>query len=232
LPVPLHATLIIPVLNEADTIRPFLHDLQQWRDAGHEIILVDGGSADETVALAQSLCHKLVECPAGRGRQMNAGAAVAGGEVLVFLHADTRLPADAPQHLQAFVDSEAAWGRFDVRLSGDRNLYRVIAWFMNQRSRLTGIATGDQAMFVRRAMFTEVGGFEMLPLMEDVALSRRLRKLSRPYCVSSRVITDSRRWEHHGAWRTIALMWWLRWRFWRGDDADTLAQLYHTQRKE
>lgn len=225
--VPLHATLIIPVLNEAETIRPFLLNLQQWRDAGHEIIVADGGSRDETVALATTLCHKLVEAPAGRARQMNAGAAVAGGEVLVFLHADTQLPVDAVQQLQHFVDSEAAWGRFDVRLTGNRKLYRVVGWFMNQRSRLTGIATGDQAMFVRRAMFTEVGGFELLPLMEDIALSRQLRKLSRPYRIASNVITDSRRWEQNGAWRTIALMWWLRWRFWRGDDAAVLAQRYY-----
>ncbi len=225
--VPLHVSFIVPVLNEAESVRMALNDLQGWREEGHEVIVVDGGSDDATVEQARSLCDRLVESPRGRSHQMNAGAAVAGGEVLVFLHADTRLPLDALEHLQRFVDSPAAWGRFDVRLSGDRVLLRVIGHAMNLRSRITGIATGDQAMFVRRAIFEEVGGFETVPLMEDIALSRRLLPLSKPFCVSSRAVTDSRRWEKHGILRTILLMWQLRFRYWRGEDPVHLARLYY-----
>ncbi|TBW56659.1 glycosyltransferase [Marinobacter halodurans] len=225
--VPLHVSFVLPVLNEAEGIVVALNDLQGWRDQGHEVIVVDGGSSDATRDLAEPLCDQLVSSPRGRANQMNAGAALAGGEVLVFLHADSRLPLDALHQLQQFVDSPEAWGRFDVRLSGERLVFRVIGWFMNQRSRVTGIATGDQAMFVRRVIFQEVGGFESLPLMEDIALSRRLLALSRPYCVRSRVTTDSRRWEQKGVFRTMLLMWQLRWRYWRGEDPLKLAEVYY-----
>lgn len=225
--VPLHVSIIMPVLDEAASIVSTLDDLRGWRELGHEVIVVDGGSEDGTIALATPLCDRIIQAPKGRANQMNAGAAVAGGEVLVFLHADTRLPQDALAHLQRFVDSPAAWGRFDVRLSGGKWVYHVIGGLINLRSRLTGICTGDQAIFVRRAMFQEVGGFEPLPLMEDIALSRRLLGLSRPYCVSSQVLTDSRRWEKHGPWKTILLMWRLRWRYWRGEDPAALAKVYY-----
>lgn len=225
--VPLHLSIIVPVLNEADAIVPMLRGLQRWREQAHEVIVVDGGSTDDTAMLAAPYCDRVITASKGRASQMNAGAAMAGGEVLVFVHADTQLPGDATEHLQRFVDSPAAWGRFDVRLSGERLLFRTIAWFMNQRSRLTGIATGDQAIFVRRLIFEEVGGFEPLPLMEDVALSRRLLALSKPYCVPSKVITDSRRWEQVGPWKTILLMWRLRWRYWRGEDPMTLVEAYY-----
>ncbi|WP_227545893.1 TIGR04283 family arsenosugar biosynthesis glycosyltransferase [Marinobacter fonticola] len=225
--VPLHVSFVVPVLNESVSIAAALEGLQAWREAGHEVIVVDGGSQDNTISLAEPLCDRVVQAPKGRASQMNAGAAFAGGEVLVFLHADTHLPSDGIENLQRFVDSPAAWGRFDVRLSGDRWLYRLIGELMNARSRLTGICTGDQAIFVRRAMFQEVGGFEPLPLMEDVALSRRLLGLSRPYCISSQALTDSRRWEKHGPWKTILLMWRLRWRYWRGEDPATLARIYY-----
>lgn len=225
--VPLHVSFIVPVLNEAASIVVALGDLQGWREIGHEVIVVDGGSTDDTVALAMPFCDQVIQSPKGRASQMNAGAAVAGGEVLVFLHADTRLPLDALEHLQRFVDSPATWGRFNVRLSGDKWIYRVIGDLMNLRSRLTGMCTGDQAMFVRRAMFQEVGGFEPLPLMEDIALSHRLLALSRPYCVASQVVTDSRRWEKHGPWKTILMMWRLRWRYWRGEDPASLAKVYY-----
>ncbi|BES70885.1 TIGR04283 family arsenosugar biosynthesis glycosyltransferase [Marinobacter nanhaiticus D15-8W] len=225
--VPLHVSFIVPVLNEAASIVVALGDLQGWREIGHEVIVVDGGSTDDTVALATPFCDQVIQASKGRASQMNAGAAVAGGEVVVFLHADTRLPLDALEHLQRFVDSPATWGRFDVRLSGGQWIYRVIGGLMNLRSRLTGMCTGDQAMFVRRAMFQEVGGFEPLPLMEDIALSRRLLVLSRPYCVRSQVVTDSRRWEKHGPWKTILMMWRLRWRYWRGEDPASLAEVYY-----
>lgn len=225
--LPLHASIIIPVLNESVGIDAALKALTPSRARGHEVIVVDGGSRDDTAERARPLCDRvLVESP-GRAHQMNAGAAIAGGEVLIFLHADTRLPSDAMDQLEAFVASPAVWGRFDVRLSGRRPLYRVIAAFMNGRSRLTGIATGDQALFVRRAVFDEVGGYESVPLMEDVSFSRRLLPYSRPYCIASHVVTDSRRWDDQGAWRTILTMWRLRWRYWRGESPTSLVETYY-----
>ncbi|MGP4844362.1 TIGR04283 family arsenosugar biosynthesis glycosyltransferase [Marinobacter sp. 1Y8] len=225
--LPLHLTIVMPVLNEADGVVAALEHLQDIRSLGHQVIVVDGGSTDQTVARAEPFCDRVVTAPAGRSSQMNAGASIAGGEVLLFLHADTRLPATALEHLSRFVQSDSLWGRFDVRLSGQRTLFRVISWFMNRRSRLTGIATGDQAIFARRAAFHDAGGYAPLPLMEDVALSRQLLALSRPFCISDPVVTDSRRWEKHGPWRTIFLMWRLRWRYWRGEDPHSLARAYY-----
>ncbi|WP_138440470.1 TIGR04283 family arsenosugar biosynthesis glycosyltransferase [Marinobacter alexandrii] len=221
-------SVVVPVWNEAAGIQNTLEALAPLRRAGHEILVVDAGSDDGTAALARPLCDRVVDADKGRAAQMNAGVAVARGNLLLFLHADTRLPSDALQRLQAFMASGNAWGRFDVRLSGQRPLFRVIAWFMNTRSRLTGICTGDQAMFVRRDVFEALGGFQPLPLMEDVEFSRRLCLVSRPVCVRSPVITDSRRWEKLGPWRTIFLMWRLRWRYWRGESPESLAQAYNS----
>jgi rSAM/selenodomain-associated transferase 2 len=219
-------SVVVPVWNEVVVIGALLQSLQPLRAAGHEVIVADGGSTDGTQDLARLLCDQLVSAELRRSAQMNAGAAVAHGDVLLFLHADTQLPADAVQQLQAFVPTLNVWGRFDVRLSGSRPLFRVISWFMNKRSRLTGICTGDQAMFVRRDTFDVLGGFAPQPLMEDVELSRRLRDVSRPFCIASPVTTDSRRWQQRGAWATIVLMWQLRWRYWRGESAESLAQAY------
>lgn len=219
-------SIIVPVLNESASIVPSLERLSVMRDAGAEVIVVDGGSDDDTVALATSLCDRVVGSDRGRALQMNRGAADASGEVLLFLHADTVLPEGADQALETFRASDSAWGRFDVRLSGSRSLFRLIAFMMNQRSRLTGIATGDQAIFVRRSLFENLGGYRELPLMEDVELCRRLRRVSRPFCIRSPVVTDSRRWEQLGPWRTIVLMWRLRWRYWRGEDPAELARAY------
>ncbi|MFC4260195.1 TIGR04283 family arsenosugar biosynthesis glycosyltransferase [Marinobacter lacisalsi] len=219
-------SIIVPVLNESASIVPSLERLSAMRDAGAEVILVDGGSDDDTVALATPWCDRVVSSERGRALQMNRGAAEASGEVLLFLHADTVLPERADQALETFLASDSAWGRFDVRLSGSRPLFRLIAFMMNQRSRLTGIATGDQAIFVRRSLFEDLGGYRELPLMEDVALCRRLRQVSRPFCIRLPVVTDSRRWEQLGPWRTIALMWRLRWRYWRGADPVELARAY------
>ena len=191
---------------EAAGVTDTLRALQPIRTRGHEVIVVDGGSTDRTVELARPLCDNL----------------------LLFLHADTRLPENTFEHLASFVHSRRAWGRFDVQLSGERPLFRVIAWFMNQRSRLTGICTGDQAMFVRRDAFEALGGFHPMPLMEDVEFSRRLCLVSRPFCIKEPVVTDSRRWQNHGAWRTIFLMWQLRWRYWRGESPESLAQIYRS----
>ena len=219
-------SIIVPVLNESASVVPVLQRLEPLRESVVEVIVVDGGSSDDTVALAVPLCDHLLSSERGRAVQMNRGAAVARGEVLLFLHADTILPANALQALANFLSGNRAWGRFDVRLSGGRLLFRVIASMMNLRSRLTGIATGDQAIFVRRRVFDDLAGYRAMPLMEDVDLCGRLRRVSRPYCIGTPVITDSRRWEQLGPWRTIALMWWLRWRFWRGANPAELAREY------
>ncbi|MEP1213425.1 MAG: TIGR04283 family arsenosugar biosynthesis glycosyltransferase [Marinobacter sp.] len=219
-------SVIVPVWREAASIQSFLRSLQPVREGGHEVIVVDGGSDDGTAELAAPWCEQVLTGGKGRALQMNAGADAARGNVLLFLHADTALPDTAIDHLQHFFSSQQQWGRFDVRLSGQRAVFRVVAWFMNRRSRLTGIATGDQAMFVRTSVFRALQGFAPIPLMEDVELSKRLCSLSRPYCISDPVTTDSRRWEQEGAWRTILLMWRLRWRYWRGESSESLAAAY------
>ncbi|MBW4936132.1 TIGR04283 family arsenosugar biosynthesis glycosyltransferase [Marinobacter sp. F4206] len=228
MPNPFSLSVIVPVWKEAAGIQSSLKALAPIREAGHQVIVVDAGSDDGTAGLARPLCDRVVDSDKGRGAQMNAGAAAAGGNLLLFLHADTRLPVDALTQLEIFMASRRAWGRFDVRLSGHRPLFRVIAWFMNKRSWLTGVCTGDQAMFVRRDAFEALGGFHAQPLMEDVEFSRRLSLVSRPYCIHSPVITDSRRWEKLGPWRTIFLMWRLRWRYWRGESPESLAQAYRS----
>lgn len=219
-------SVIVPALDEAAGIVAVLRALAPLRAAGHEVIVVDGGSADGTPALARPHCDRLVEAPRGRARQMNAGAAVARHPVLLFLHADTRLPAGAERAVLDAIGSGAGWGRFDVRIEGRARVLRCVAALMNLRSRLTGICTGDQAVFTTRALFDAVGGFPDQPLMEDIELSRRLRVRARPACLPERVLTSGRRWETRGPWRTIFLMWRLRWRYWRGESADTLAREY------
>ncbi|MCL7943917.1 TIGR04283 family arsenosugar biosynthesis glycosyltransferase [Marinobacter sp. ATCH36] len=223
---PLALSVIVPVWREAATVQPFLKSLQPLRASGHEVIVVDGGSDDGTADLAAPWCDQVLIGGKGRALQMNAGADAAHGNVLLFLHADTLLPGSALSHLERFFSSQKQWGRFNVRLSGNRHLFRVISWFMNQRSRLTGIATGDQAMFVRTSVFRGIQGFAPVPLMEDVDLSKRLCSVSAPCCVEDPVVTDSRRWEQRGAWRTIFLMWRLRWRYWRGESPESLAEAY------
>ncbi len=219
-------SVIVPALDEAAMIRATLTPLQPLREAGHEVILVDGGSSDGTPRLASSLA-RVVEGPRGRARQMNAGAELARGNLLLFLHADTLLDEAALEALLALTGSAGPlWGRFDVRLSGEQPLLRVVESMMNLRSRLTGIATGDQAMFVSRGLFFEAGGFPEQPLMEDIALSARLRRHRRPLCLRQRVITSSRRWERNGILHTIGLMWWLRLAWWLGAEPSGLARRY------
>ena len=220
-------SVIVPTLNEADSIVAHLSALQVLRQRGSELIVVDGGSSDETPTLAARLADVVISARRGRAAQMNAGACRADGEILLFLHADTRLPANADLLLNnALADPSRVWGRFDVAIEGRHPLLRLIAWSMNRRSRLTGIATGDQAIFVRRRAFTGVGGFPELPLMEDIALSRSLKGLGRPLCLSERVFTSGRRWEQHGILRTIVLMWRLRAGFWFGVNPGRLARAY------
>jgi rSAM/selenodomain-associated transferase 2 len=213
-------SIIMPMLNEAAGIGATLSGL---RELGVEIIAVDGGSSDKSVEIARAHADQVVHAPRGRARQMNAGAAVAQGEVLLFLHADTQLPPAAGQLIGDAIAGGADWGRFDVRITGNSGWFPVIAAFMNQRSRLTGIATGDQAIFVKRSVFDRVGGFPDLPLMEDIVLSQRLKQLSRPACLRAKVTTAGRRWEKHGVLRTILTMWWLRLRFFLGADPQKLA---------
>lgn len=219
-------SIVIPALNEAAGIGATLQALQPLRQHGVEIVVADGGSSDDTVRHAGALADIAIEAPRGRAAQMNAGAAVARGAVLLFLHADTRLPPLADALVRQAAESGACWGRFDVIIEGRPWMLRVVAALMNRRSRWTGIATGDQAMFVTRAAFDRVGGFPLQPLMEDIEISRRLKRLGRPACLRERVVTSGRRWEQRGVWRTIVLMWRLRWRYWRGEPAARLAEAY------
>jgi rSAM/selenodomain-associated transferase 2 len=227
----MRVSIVVPVLNEADGIARFLDSLQALRRAGHEVIVADGNSGDVTVQRAAPLADKIVTSPAGRARQMNAGAAAASGDVILFLHADSSLSEQGIAALSEGIDTSGRrWGRFNVRLTGDRFLFRVVEWFMNTRSRLTGIATGDQGIFVERKLFESVGGFPDIPLMEDVALSARLKQIERPLCLNATIETSSRRWEQHGAWPTIWLMWRLRYAYWRGADPSALARIYYPNR--
>lgn len=220
-------SVIIPVWDEGAVIDAILQDLRGLRAAGAEVIVVDGGSRDDTVARARAGADRVLSAPRGRARQMNSGAAAARGALLWFVHADTRIDPAAADDLRGLArDPGFVWARFGVRLSGPRPLFRLVASMMNLRSRLTGIATGDQGLCVRREVFESVGGFPDLPLMEDVALSRLLRARARPRCLPVRLTTSSRRWERDGAWRTIWLMWTLRWAYWRGADPARLAARY------
>lgn len=221
----------MPTLNEAGGIAAALADLAPLRNRGHEVIVVDGGSDDGTRERARGSADRVLAAPRGRANQMNAGAALARAEVLLFLHADTRLPANADaQILQGLSSSGRAWGRFDVRIEGKSALLPLIARSMNLRSRATGIATGDQAMFVRREAFARAGGFPPLELMEDIALSRALKRVSRPLCLAGKAVTSGRRWEQRGVLRTMLLMGWLRLQFFLGAAPARLARLYDGQR--
>lgn len=219
-------SIIVPVLNEGSGLATCLSRLTRLRDEGAELIIADGGSEDGTAEQARKFADRVLTAPRGRASQMNAAAAIASGDVLLFVHADTRLPPQALAHIRSALDGSANWGRFDVDIDGRSPLLRWVAALMNVRSRLTGIATGDQAMFVRRAVFDAVGAYPDIALMEDVALSAALRKLGRPACIRARVRTSGRRWDKHGVLRTIVLMWWLRAAYFFGADPDALALRY------
>ncbi len=275
MPIP-RLSIIVPTLNEAEGIANLLVSLMPLRQRGHEVIVADGGSIDNTVELSCPLADVVIKAPRGRAAQMNAGVALASGDVLLFLHADTRLPPQAdelilkhlthpacgfthltldPPHydpaqamrqdglinpepqkpdksnefastLEAHFCQEYLWGRFDVTIEGKHPFLPVVAWLMNHRSRLTGIATGDQAMFVYREVFEAVGGFPNIALMEDIALSKKLKAISSPMCLKARVTTSGRRWEKHGILRTILKMWRLRLAYFFGVDPIRLAKAY------
>ncbi len=223
-------SIVMPVLDEAAEIEAALAALAPYRVRGVEVIVVDGGSRDHTPDLARPLADHVLIAPRGRSLQMNAGAAEAHGNVLLFLHADTRLPAGADRLVldglgRSGRTSGYSWGRFDVRFDTG-GLLGLVSFTMNWRSRLTGIATGDQAMFVTRAAFEAAGGFPPIALMEDVALSARLKRIGRPCALRARATASARRWRKHGTLRTVFLMWRLRLEFFLGADPAKLARSY------
>jgi rSAM/selenodomain-associated transferase 2 len=220
-------SIIVPALNEAEGIVAALESLAELRCRGHEVIVVDGGSSDGTAHLAQGLADRVLEANPGRAGQMNAGARAARGEVFLFLHADSRLPAAADNLVsQGLAAGACAWGRFDVQIAGPQFMLRIVESMMNLRSRLTHICTGDQAIFVCREAFETIGGYPSLPLMEDIALSTRLRRMSAPLCLRQRCTTSARRWERRGVLRTVVLMWWLRLQYALGVAPSRLARAY------
>lgn len=221
-------SIIIPTLNEAATIQALLGSLQTERQQGHEVIVVDGGSHDPTLALAEGLADVILVSAQSRALQMNRGAQQAQGDILWFLHADSAIPAQATHSIvQALSHHPQRWGRFQVQLSGTDWRFKMIAWFMNQRSRLTGICTGDQGIFVTRTLFETCQGFPNIALMEDIALSQCLLKhAGKPQTLPLRLLTSSRRWQQHGIWSTIFLMWRLRWAYFRGQDPAQLKRWY------
>ena len=220
-------SIIIPVLNEEENILLLLEPLQKFRHKNIEIVVIDGGSIDTTVEKAKPFCDVIEVSQKGRAKQMNAGAKKSSGDTLIFLHADTFLPDNFITNIENKLSgSTSVWGRFNVRLSGSSLVLRVVEFFINFRSRWTGIATGDQAIFVNANTFHQLGGYQDIPLMEDVALSKALKKISSPICLKDKVITSSRRWEKFGVWRTIFLMWRLRLAYFLGVDPHQLSSKY------
>lgn len=224
-------SIIVPCLNEAEGITATLAALAPLRARGAEVIVVDGGSRDDTVARAARFADLTLTAPRGRASQMNTGAARARGEILLFLHADTLLPEAADTLIvEGLKRSRRDWGRFDVTINGRHPLLRAVETLMNVRSQLTGIATGDQGIFVTRSLFTTVGGFPEIALMEDIALSKRLKHFGAPLCLKHRITTSARRWEKRGVVRTILLMSGLRLAYWLGADPHKLALRYDGNR--
>ena len=220
-------SIVIPVYNEAESITAFLTGLQAYRSQDCELIVVDGGSADNSLALASSLADQILQSDSGRARQMNAGAAMARGRWLLFLHADTYLPDSFSQFIRQLDGLDRGWGFFPVKLSGRARSLRVIERAISYRSAFTSVATGDQAMFVERRLFQRVEGFAALPLMEDVAMSKSLRSLLKPLVWPDAVTTSSRRWERDGVIRTVLLMWRLRLAYFLGVSPERLVRQYY-----
>lgn len=222
----MNISVIVPAFNEALSIERTLKSLQQFRALGGEIIVVDGGSDDATPRLATALADKVIDANKGRARQMNAGAAAARGDILLFVHADTLFSDALVEDLSGLYSQPFGWGFFPVVLSGRHWMFRIIATLMNWRSRITSVATGDQAIFVTRALWQQSGGFADIALMEDVELSKRLRQITPPRVMPRPLTTSSRRWEEYGIFRTVVLMWRLRWKYFRGADPVDLKRDY------
>ena len=220
-------SIIIPAFNEAEVLNESLIHLQPLRAAGIELVLADGGSTDDTVNISTPLVDQLVRAPKGRARQMNAGAKVAKGEWLLFLHADTHLPHNFHQCLTQITSSALVWGFFSLRLDGVHWFFRCIEFFISLRSRITRVATGDQCLFIQSKAFKQVGTYPDIPLMEDVAISKKLRVMSKPFVCNSPVLSSSRRWERHGVLKTVLLMWRLRLAYFFGSSPQTLVRIYY-----
>lgn len=231
-------SIIIPIFNEANNLPHLFESITSLDPAPQQVIVIDGGSTDNSTVITQNIINTLIvnnpsaidwqviESNAGRAVQMNAGATLAISEVLLFLHADTQLPDDAITEITSAV-RRAEWGRFDVRLDSSKWILKVVGQMMNWRSRLTGIATGDQAIFIEREIFEQLGGYPVQSLMEDVEISKRLKAIGKPACLKSKVSTSARRWQQYGTWRTIVLMWRLRFDYWRGVSVDNIKQRYY-----
>jgi rSAM/selenodomain-associated transferase 2 len=219
-------SIVVPILDEGALALDLVRRLAGLRAAGHELILVDGGSRSLPVDALASRVDRLLVSPPGRALQMNRGASLAQGDVYWFLHVDSRIPRGAEHEIAGALGGTPGWGRFDICLSGGHPLLRLVERMMNWRSRFSGIATGDQGIFIHRALFERVGGYPDQPLMEDVEISRRLKRLARPHCLRARLTTSSRRWEQAGVLRTILLMWGLRLAYWLGVSPARLASLY------
>lgn len=219
-------SIIIPVLNEAERLADSLQALQALRGCC-QLLVADGGSVDGSLDIAAPLVDQAITSPRGRAIQMNAAAQWAQADILLFLHADTRLPADAVAAVRQAVAAGHVWGRFDVIFDNAQPIFKLIAFMMNQRSRLTGIATGDQSLFMTRQAFETVGGFAPIALMEDIAISQCLKRLGKPACLRLKVMTSARRWQQHGVLKTILLMWRLRLAYFFGTDPDSLAAIYY-----
>ena len=235
-------SIIIPILNEADNLPLLFANIDDLNPAPQQVLLVDGGSTDRSIAVVKKLINnfcsnklsvigwQIIESTAGRAIQMNAGAAHATSDILLFLHADTQLPVTAINDIcmaMQRADNNYKWGRFDVRLDSRNPMLWLVGAMMNGRSRLTGIATGDQAIFIKSDLFKQIDGYSKQPLMEDIELCKNLKGIAKPVCLSSKVITSARRWQQHGMWRTIILMWQLRFDYWRGVSADNIKQRYY-----
>lgn len=231
-------SIIIPVLNEADNLPHLFANIDSLNPTPQQAILVDGGSNDDSIGIIQSFIKEsmldnyrkvdwqMTESRAGRAQQMNAGAALATGDILLFLHADTQLPTQAIAKVTTAINS-SEWGRFDVQLNSRQPMLRLVSQMINWRSRLSGIATGDQAIFIRQPLFEKVGNYPNQALMEDVELCKQLKGIAKPACLKSKAITSARRWQRHGTWRTIVLMWHLRFDYWRGVSADNIRARYY-----
>lgn len=219
-------SIIVPTLNEEVHIKKTVLHLQYLRKKGHEIILVDGGSKDNTIEIGEELVDKIFISKPGRANQMNLGALNATGDVILFLHADTKLPEDVDSIIVDIANKGLVWGYFRLHLTGDRFIYRVIEYFINFRSKCSGIATGDQGLFITKDLFKLIEGYPDIPLMEDIAICRLLKSYSKPVQLKNYLVSSSRRWEEKGVFKTIVLMWKLRLQYWLGVAPDKLAKMY------